>query len=105
MQRSEAACRQLAVRSRRHMREGRPRFAADRRERDELAARFFDALREGDVDGLTELLAADVQAVADGGDRGPALTRPVTGAANVARLIGAFATLVREIVLVHPRAR
>jgi RNA polymerase sigma-70 factor (ECF subfamily) len=37
--RSEAACRQLAVRARRHMDSGRPRFEADRRERDELAAR------------------------------------------------------------------
>jgi RNA polymerase sigma-70 factor (ECF subfamily) len=43
--RSEAACRQLAVRARRHMDAGRPRFEADRREREELAARFFDALR------------------------------------------------------------
>jgi RNA polymerase sigma-70 factor, ECF subfamily len=58
--RSEAACRQLAVRARRHMDAGRPRFEADRRERDELAARFFDALRDGDVEGLRELLAADV---------------------------------------------
>jgi RNA polymerase sigma-70 factor, ECF subfamily len=50
--RSEAACRQLAVRARRHMDVGRPGFEADRRERDELAARFFDALRDGDVEGL-----------------------------------------------------
>ncbi len=41
--RSEPACRQLAVRARRHMDEGRPRFEADRREREELAARFFEA--------------------------------------------------------------
>ena len=41
--RSEAACRQLAVRARRHMDAGRPRFQADRRERDELASRFFGA--------------------------------------------------------------
>jgi len=47
--RSEAACRQLAARARRHMDAGRPRFEADRREREELAARFFDALREGDI--------------------------------------------------------
>lgn len=47
--RSEAACRQLAVRARRHMDAGRPRFEADRREREELAERFFDAFREGDV--------------------------------------------------------
>jgi RNA polymerase sigma-70 factor, ECF subfamily len=39
--RSEAACRQLAVRARRHMDAGRPRFEADRREREELAERFF----------------------------------------------------------------
>jgi RNA polymerase sigma-70 factor (ECF subfamily) len=42
--RSEAACRQLAVRARRHMDEGRPRFDVDRRQREELAGRFFDAL-------------------------------------------------------------
>ena len=50
--RSEAACRQLAARARRHMDAGRPRFEADRREREELATRFFDALRDGDIDGL-----------------------------------------------------
>ena len=37
-------------RARRHMDVGRPRFEADRREREELAARFFDALREGDIE-------------------------------------------------------
>jgi len=69
--RSEAACRQLAVRARCHMDAGRPRFEADRREREELAERFFDAFREGDVDGLRELLAADVQMVWDGGGQAP----------------------------------
>src|SRR5919204_3727127 len=58
VERSEAACRQLAVRARRHMDEGRRRFEADRRDRDKLAARFFDAIRDGDVDGLQSLLAA-----------------------------------------------
>ena len=69
--RSAVACRQLASRARRHMAEGRPRFEADRRESAELAARFFDALRLGDVDALREALAADVQMVTDGGDKGP----------------------------------
>jgi hypothetical protein len=31
-----------------------PRFKADRPEREKLAARFFEGLREGDVDGLRE---------------------------------------------------
>lgn len=103
VERSEAACRQLAVRARRHMQEGRPRFEADRREREELAARFFDAFHEGDVDGLRELLAADVRSVADGGAKGPAATRAVVGADNVARLVAAFAGLLSGIVDVVPR--
>jgi RNA polymerase sigma-70 factor (ECF subfamily) len=65
--RSEAACRQLAVRARRHMDAGRPRFAAGRREREELAARFFGALRDGDVDGVRQLaldvLGGQIQAI------------------------------------------
>jgi RNA polymerase sigma-70 factor, ECF subfamily len=103
--RSEAACRQLAVRARRHMDEGRPRFEADRREREELAGRFFDAFRSGDVDGLRELLAADVQLVGDGGGKAPQWARQVAGAENVSRVLAALVELfVRVGVLVetHP---
>jgi RNA polymerase sigma-70 factor, ECF subfamily len=101
--RPETACRQLAVRARRHMDEGRPRFAADRRERDELAAHFFDALQDGDVEGLRELLAADVQLVGDAGGKAPQLARPVTGAARVARVLAAvFEGLVRIDVTLRP---
>jgi RNA polymerase sigma-70 factor (ECF subfamily) len=95
--RSEAACRQLAVRARRHMDEGRPRFEADRREREELAARFFDALRDGDVDGLREILAADVQMAGDGGGKAPALARSVIGADNVARVLASNFPLLARI--------
>jgi RNA polymerase sigma-70 factor, ECF subfamily len=87
--RSEAACRQLAVRARRHMDAGRPRFEADRREREELAEQFFDAVREGDVDGLRELLAADVQWIGDGGGKAPQW-KPIIGAGNVARVLAAM---------------
>jgi RNA polymerase sigma-70 factor (ECF subfamily) len=101
--RSEAACRQLAVRARRHMDEGRPRFEADRREREELAERFFDAIREGDVDGLRELLAADVQLVSDSGGKAPQWGKGIFGAANVARVIAAFITPFARIgVVVEP---
>jgi RNA polymerase sigma-70 factor (ECF subfamily) len=88
--RSEAACRQLAVRARRHMDAGRPRFEADRRERDELAARFFHALRAGDVDGLRELLAADVQMIGDSGGKAPQLARTIVGADNAARVLASI---------------
>ncbi|MBD0694634.1 RNA polymerase sigma-70 factor [Streptomyces sp. CBMA123] len=94
--RSEGACRQLAVRARRHMSAGSPRFEADRREREELATRFFEALREGDVLGLQQLLAADVSMVGDGGGKAPQLARAVMGADKVARLLAAvFPELAR----------
>jgi RNA polymerase sigma-70 factor (ECF subfamily) len=102
--RSEAACRQLAARARRHMDAGRPRFEADRREREELAARFFDALRDGDLDELRELLAADVQLVADGGGKAPAFARSVIGADNVARVLALnFPVLVKIDAKLEPR--
>lgn len=101
--RSEAACRQLLVRARRHMEAGRPRFEAVRREREELASRFFDALREGDVAGLRELLAADVSMVGDGGGKAPQLARTVVGAENVARLLAsAFLRIARIDVTFEP---
>jgi RNA polymerase sigma-70 factor (ECF subfamily) len=101
--RSEAACRQLAVRARRHMDAGRPWFEADRRERDELAARFFEALQEGDVEGLQELLAADVQMIGDGGGKAPAFARGVIGAEKVARVLASnLPWMVRIGVALEP---
>ncbi|MFD8573301.1 RNA polymerase sigma-70 factor [Streptomyces sp. NPDC057694] len=101
--RSESACRQLVVRARRHMAAGRPRFEADRGEREKLAARFFDALREGDVPGLRDLLAADVSMAGDGGGKAPQLARTVLGAVNVARLLGsAFPRMARAAITWEP---
>jgi RNA polymerase sigma-70 factor, ECF subfamily len=91
--RSEATCRQLASRGRKLMEEGRPRFDVDRREREELAARFFDAVTLGDVDALRELLAADVEVYGDGGGKAPQWMRVIVGSDNVARM---FAGLGRR---------
>ncbi|MFC5825003.1 sigma factor-like helix-turn-helix DNA-binding protein [Nonomuraea insulae] len=90
VERSEAACRQLAMQARRHMDAGRPRFEADRKEREELAGRFFDAFKEGDLDGLRELLAADVHMIGDGGGKAPQVAAQIVGIENVARLLAAL---------------
>ena len=84
--RSEAACRQLASRARRVMADGRPRFDVDRREREELAARFFDAVTAGNVEELKNLLAADVQVYGDGGGKAAQWMRTIVGRDNVTRL-------------------
>ena len=101
--RSETACRQLAVRARRHMDAGRPRFETGRREREELAGRFFGALRDGDVDSLRELLAADASLVGDSGGNAPALARSIIGAGKVARVLAAvFPRFARIDVTMEP---
>lgn len=88
--RSEAACRQLAVRARRHMDAGRPRFEANPKKREQLADGFFEAFREGNVDELRELLAADVRLVSDSDGKAPQWGAGISGAANVARLLASL---------------
>jgi RNA polymerase sigma-70 factor (ECF subfamily) len=85
--RKEEACRQLAVRARRHVREERPRFEASRAEREALAERFLDAAGDGDLDGLVELLADDVTVVSDNDGVRPAFRRPIVGRDRVVRLL------------------
>jgi RNA polymerase sigma-70 factor (ECF subfamily) len=92
VQRSEPACRQLAARARAHMAQGRSRFRADRAAQRELAARFLEAMRAGDVDALREVLAADVLMVADGGGKGPLWgSGRFAGVDTVARLLASVA--------------
>ena len=84
---SEANTRQLAARARRHVTENRPRFATSREQRDALAGRFFDAIGDGDIDALVQMLADDVVVYGDGGGTGPSWLRPIEGAASVGRLL------------------
>jgi RNA polymerase sigma-70 factor (ECF subfamily) len=84
---SEDNARQLATRARRRVEERRPRFRTTREQRDELGARFFAAVRQGDVGGLEALLAADVELTGDGGGKVPALMEPLRGRARVARVL------------------
>jgi RNA polymerase sigma-70 factor (TIGR02957 family) len=89
--RSEAACRQIAARARRHVAERRQRFDPPSERRDELVRGFFAALDEGDVAGLEKLLAEDIVFVGDGGGRGPAVKHPVSGRLRVARFLAGLA--------------
>ena len=80
-------CRQLAVRARRHVETRRPRFEPSREQREALAARFFEAIREGDLDGLVTLLAEDAVATGDGGGKAAARKTPLHGGAKIARFM------------------
>jgi hypothetical protein len=92
---SEAACRQLAVRARRHIEQERPRFDASRQEQNELARRFMAAAETGDLAGLEALLADDVALHGDGGGKVRALAHPLFGRRRVARAVVHWMQVVR----------
>jgi RNA polymerase sigma-70 factor (ECF subfamily) len=93
---SEANCRQLALRARNHIQSDRPRFDASLRKRDELAARFFAAVTDGDLDGLVTMLAADVVVYGDGGGKAPQWMVPIVGVDRVGRLLAGLGRQLRE---------
>src|SRR4051794_1245560 len=84
---SEVSVRQLATRARRHVDQRRPRFQTTCEQRDELAARFFRAVEQGDLAGLEALLAHDVELTGDGGGKVPTIAQPLRGRSRVARLL------------------
>jgi RNA polymerase sigma-70 factor, ECF subfamily len=86
--RTPQACRQLAVRARRHVDERTPRFDVDRSERTRVVVAFQHACETGDLEALTELLDRDVVFRADGGGVVRAAAR-VEGRARVSRTLRA----------------
>lgn len=83
LERSEAACRQLATRAREHVREERPRFPTDEATRDRLVEAFMAAAFAGNVAALADLLAEECVMYADGGGKRPAAATPIAGRANI----------------------
>jgi RNA polymerase sigma-70 factor (TIGR02957 family) len=84
---SSAAVRQIAHRARDHVATRRPRMPVSTTEQQEAVERFLAAVRHGDLQGLLDVLAPDVVAVADGGGLVPAARRPLQGAERVAGLL------------------
>jgi len=93
---TEANARQILSRARRRIADGRPRFDPDPRERRRLVARFLDAAREGDMDGLVALLAPDAVMVGDGGGKARSIPAPMHGAAKIARALVSFYGQIEE---------
>jgi RNA polymerase sigma-70 factor (TIGR02957 family) len=85
---TEAACRQIFARARRHIDEGRPRFETSRAEGEELTSLFLAAARGGDISSLIEKLAPDVLFYGDnGGTGGITFAAPVAGRDRVAKIL------------------
>ncbi len=82
---SEANCRQIVRRAKKHIVRGRPRFQTTPEEQQQLLLEFTQACMNGDLTGLMSILADDVVEYSDGGGKVSAATRPIQGADRVAR--------------------
>jgi RNA polymerase sigma-70 factor, ECF subfamily len=101
--RGEANCRQILVRARKRIDEGRPRFEASRSESEAMARRFLAASETGQLEDLIELLAADVAFYGDGGGLATAVRVPVFGRERVSHLLATlFKQAARLSVSVEP---
>lgn len=103
LDRSEAACRQLVSRARRHIEARRPRFEPDPDVRADVARRFLDACLTGDVEALLVTLAPDVVLYSDGGGKVSAARQPVMGADRVARFFQGLARQAPDDLALQPR--
>jgi RNA polymerase sigma-70 factor, ECF subfamily len=92
---SEANCRQILGRAKRHVNAMRPRFKTSQRKKSDLLERFLKATTSGDMEGLVALLSNDVVLHSDGGGKGIAVPNLIQGADNVAR--GIFGGLERIV--------
>jgi RNA polymerase sigma-70 factor, ECF subfamily len=104
VRRSPENCRQILVRARAHMEDGKHRFAVSREKRDEVARRFVAAWEEGETEGLIELLAADATVYGDGGGKAPSVPVPLVGAERIAQALIGWGRQAQRRGLVHKPA-
>lgn len=104
LDRSPAACRQLAHRAKQRLSQAqdeaqpKPRRLPEGAVRDtqremQVATAFALALQQGDASALAQTLAQDVVFLSDGGGQVNAVPRPLTGASKVAQALAGFAYL------------
>jgi len=84
--RSEAACRQAAVRARKRVRSDQTYLTADRDHAQRLADAFIGAVRAGDMAAIEQVLSDDVKVHTDGGGIRPAAINVIKGKGKAARL-------------------
>lgn len=94
----EVSCRQIFRRAKKFIASQRPRFTPSTEHHQQLLQQFLEAVEEGDLNGLTQILASDVTLWTDGGGkvRGAA-TRSLHGQEAVARFVIASQRLIQAV--------
>lgn len=94
LERSEAACRQLVSRARRHVQEDGARHKLQPDEARRYATAFFEAAHSTDPTALRQLLARDAVLHADGGGKVNSVLNPILGSEKIERF---FAGITRKV--------
>jgi RNA polymerase sigma-70 factor, ECF subfamily len=84
---SETNCRQILARARRRIGTHQPRYEASAEQGEALLRSFLAAARDGDLDQLVDLLAADAVLYGDGGGKATAVREPLYGRDRVAGFV------------------
>jgi RNA polymerase sigma-70 factor (ECF subfamily) len=84
---SEVNCRQMVRRARQHIEAGKPRFDVSLTQQETLVTQFAEACAVGDLEGLINLLAEDIEVWSDGGGKVTAARKIVYGRDKVARFM------------------
>lgn len=97
---SPAACRQIASRARKRLRDAKPARPSpgDRA----IADRLMAAIASGDTRAAMALMSEDVVLVTDGGPKRHAARRPVIGPRRVTRFLTNVASRMSSSVVVEP---
>jgi len=104
VQKSEATCRQLLSRAKRHISTGKPRFDPSPENHTQLLQQFIATVQMGDMDGLTHLLAEEVALYSDGGGKAHAATRPLYGRDRVSKFIVGLMRFYQEGMTIDVQA-
>jgi RNA polymerase sigma-70 factor (ECF subfamily) len=84
---SEANCRQIFARAKKHLGAHQARYEASAEQSEALLQSFLAATRNGDLDQLVDLLAADAVFCGDGGGKATAIREPLYGRDQVAAFL------------------
>jgi RNA polymerase sigma-70 factor (ECF subfamily) len=104
VEKTPANCRQIARRARTRVTEPVRRFQPTPEQEQALVAAFSQAVENGELEALQNVLAQDVVLWSDGGDKVAAARQPIFGASNVARfLLGITRTAPPDAVVTPVR--
>lgn len=87
LERSEAACRQLATRARKSIRSARPKVEVDRQAHIGLLRAFGQAVNSGDLAAISSLFHSDAVLLSDGGGKKLTALNPIHGSDRIARFL------------------